>query len=144
MPNSECEETANVLKTLSGGPELLVWFGGEPNFGDAELVSLWLDRTATSYLCIARQSAPGTNGTPKEAIIKFHLTDMIDVVIEGFSHQNVIGGLMLRRAPSKESDLSLHGIGLVYPQHEITLEPCAGAFGTIRASIINISIEPVR
>jgi hypothetical protein len=68
---------------------------------------------------------------------------MIDVTIEGFSHQNVVGGLTLRRAPNKATDPSLKGIGLKDPEFEIALAPCAGAFGTIRASITNISIDAV-
>jgi hypothetical protein len=38
---------------------------------------------------------------------------------------------------------SLYGIGLALGDHEIILEPCAGAFGFIRCSIEMIIISPV-
>jgi len=114
-----------------------------PNFGDGEVVSLTLDREGNSILRVlaTRRDANGDLG---RAIISFHLSDMIDVDIEGFSRQNVIDDLKLRCARDKEIHPSLLGIGLVAPKFEIQLSPCAGAFGKIRASIMNISIETVQ
>lgn len=143
MPqDDEFAQTASILKELPGGSELLAWFGGIPNFGDGEVVSLNLDRAGTSTLRVlaTRRDA---NGISDQAIISFRLSDMIDVAIEGFSHQNVIGGLKLRHAQNEDIHPSLLGIGTVAPKLEIELEPCAGAFGTIRASIVNISVEAV-
>jgi hypothetical protein len=133
-------EIAEILLTLPGGRELLAWFGGVANFGDGELVSLNLDRKGTSSLRVLTMKRDA-NGALKQAIIVFHLTDMIDVSIQGFSHQNIIGGLNLRHAPNRNIDPSLLGIGVVEANLEIQLEPCAGAFGTIRASVSHISIE---
>jgi hypothetical protein len=76
------------------------------------------------------------------AIVTFNLADMIDVAIEGFSHQNVIASLKLGRAPGREIHPSLLGIGAVDSDLEIELEPCAGAFGKIRAKLIGVSFEP--
>jgi hypothetical protein len=68
---------------------------------------------------------------------------MIDLHIEGFSRQNVIGGLNLRRARDQSVHRSLIGIGLARGEVEIELEPCAGAFGFIRCAIEKIAITPV-
>jgi hypothetical protein len=138
----ELRETLEILEKLPGGRELLVWFGGIPNFGDGELLSLSLDRSAVSVLRVLA-TRRGANGDLERAVISFHLSDMIDVAIEGFSHQNVIGDLKLRHARDKETHPSLLGIGVVAPKLEIELEPCAGAFGTIRANIVNICVEAV-
>jgi hypothetical protein len=78
----------------------------------------------------------------KKAIVTFALMNMMDVSVEGFSHQNVIGGLKIHRAPRKQKHPGLFGIGIIDSEHEIELAPCAGAFGTIRATIASISIDP--
>jgi hypothetical protein len=37
MPyDAQRDETVEILAGLPGGPELLAWFGGVPNFGDGE------------------------------------------------------------------------------------------------------------
>ncbi len=68
---------------------------------------------------------------------------MIDVHLDGFSRQNVIGGLRLRRGQDREVHPSLLGQGLVLGEVEIELVPCAGAFGSIRCTIAKIAISPV-
>jgi hypothetical protein len=139
-------KTAEVLEALPGGRELLAWTGGIPNFGDAEVLGLTLDRSGASelrILVISADSAQGASGLFKKAIVTFTLRNMIDVSLEGFGHQNVIGGLKIRRAPAKQKHPSLFGIGIVDSEHEIELAPCAGAFGTIRATIASLSIDPL-
>jgi hypothetical protein len=74
-------------------------------------------------------------------IVSFMLRDVLEVAIQGFSHQNVISGLKIRNASPMQVHPSLIGIGLNLPDHEIELEPCAGAFGTIRATIEAITME---
>jgi hypothetical protein len=143
LENDELKKTVEILEKLPGGPELLAWFGGSLNFGDGEVVSLTLDRGQFSVLRVLAMRRDA-NGDFSRAMISFHLAGMIDVAIEGFSHQNVIDNLKLRPAPDNEIHPSLLGIGLIAPEFEIQLNPCAGAFGIIRASIVNISIEPVQ
>jgi hypothetical protein len=137
------DETTNILQSLPGGPQVLSWFGGRANFGDAEVLNLTLARSGPSLLQIlAFALQPRETHRLKKAVVTFMLTNMIDVAIEGFAHQNVIGGLDLRRAPKKQAHPSLFGIGITDAQHEIELTPCAGAFGTIRATITGVTIEP--
>ena len=141
---SHDNETAEVLEYVSGGRELLAWFGGHPNFGDAEVLCLTLDRSGASKLRILVIGVEhGASRRFKKAIVTFALTNIIDVSLEGFAHQNVIDGLKLRRAPRKQRHPSLYGIGIIDSEHQIELAPCAGAFGTIRATIAGISIDPL-
>lgn len=133
----DLEETTALLSNLPGGPELLEWFDGAPEFGDAEIVSLVLDRVGQSQLSV-RLDRFG-----KRATIAFALQGWIDVAIGGFSHQNVIGGLKLRPAGERQIEAWERGVGCVPGVLEIELEPCFGAYGTIRASIASIVITPL-
>lgn len=133
--------TVEILKELPGGPELLDWFGGDPNFGDSEVIGLSLDRLGPSWLRMAMCKLD-QNSMWQTIVVTLTLKDQIDVSIEGFSHQNVIGDFVIRRA--REGHLAhqnLIGVGIAASEHEIELEPCAGSFGTIRATISSISFE---
>ena len=79
----------------------------------------------------------------KHAVFEFTLRDMIDTYLDGFSHQNVIGGLTLHRAQDQPVHPSLHGTGLTHGEVEIELGPCFGAHGMIRCTIEKIAITPV-
>jgi hypothetical protein len=42
------KESASLLVSVPGGQKLLKWFSGLPNFGDAEIIALNLDRKGPS------------------------------------------------------------------------------------------------
>lgn len=134
---------------LTGGDELLTWFGEVPTFHDAEIISLSLSRTGTSELRI--HGWVMTDGVDpdgyivldKHAVVTFTFTDIMDLQLDGFSRQNVIGGLILQRAtdrgragyyalPEEEGDI------------EIELLPSYGLDGFIRAKRVAISFTPGR
>jgi hypothetical protein len=145
MQDQSLEETISILNEIPGGREVVAWFGGRPEFGDAEVVELRLVRKGRSRLRLAAMVGEGGQheGPPgKYAAFDFSLHDMIDIHLDGFSHQNVIAGLRLRRAPDRAMHPSLSGYGLVPGEVEIELGPCAGAFGTIRCTIAEIAITP--
>jgi hypothetical protein len=140
--NTWSTETAEILQAVPGGAELLEWFGGEPDFGDGEILELSLKVPGLSrFRLVAISSTRSESGNSPRAIITFDLVNMIDVSIEGFAQPNIISGLKLRHANEKNFHPSLLGIGMSAPDHEIELEPCAGAFGIIRASIVAVSFE---
>jgi len=146
MQDESLEETISILNEIPGGREVVAWFGGRPDFGDAEVVELRLVRKGLSRLRMAAVVSEGGKhkGPPfKHAVLDFSLRDMIDVHLDGFSHQNVVGGLILRRAQDRAMHPSLSGHGLVPGEVEIELAPCAGAFGTIRCTVAKIAITPV-
>jgi hypothetical protein len=145
---SALEHTIAVLDEIPGGAEVIEWFGGRPSFRDAEVLDLRLAREGPSVLRVSARSSDrhgGAGPARKDAIFTFVLRDMIDVHLDGFGHQNVIGGLALRRNPVEVEEVhrSLVGIGLVLGDHEIALAPCAGAFGIIRCTIESISMTAV-
>ena len=137
MDDPQMHETAAILRTIPGGNALLDWFRGPPEFGDAEVIELRLDRAGTSLL---RLALTGRDGGPA-ITCTFHLKDMVDVTLQGFSHQNVVRGLYLRHAAKGDVHPTLRGVGLVYADHEIELEPLAGAFGLIRATIERVALS---
>jgi hypothetical protein len=153
MPDSNpeftaLEHTVAILEEVPGGAEAIAWFSGRPHFGDAEILELRLLRKGPSMLRVAAKAGAGPNGAGppfKHAVFAFILSDMVDVHLDGFGHQNVIGGLTLRRNPIEAEEVhgSLVGIGLALGEHEIVLEPCAGAFGSIRCTIASVEVAPV-
>jgi hypothetical protein len=134
-------ETERILAGIKGGPELLEWFGGAATFDDAEVVELQLDRKLPCKLVIDVPWLEGKEG--KFARVTFHLKDVADIRLEGWSHQNVIGKLQIWEAPEINWHPSLLGIGISEPNHLIELEPCAGAFGKIVATILRVEFKSV-
>jgi hypothetical protein len=126
-------ETKRLLATIPGGPELISWFGGTASFHDAEVVRLHLDREGASRLELSV-------GWPSDARVTFILTDWIDANISGFSHQNVIGELLIREPTDREAAIWERGVGMLAGDHEIVLAPIFRANGTIRATISKIEL----
>ncbi len=99
----------HIYDQIPGGQALLDWFGYVPSFHDAEIVGLDLRRTGRA--CCAstissRHTSPSTSKAApivfeKHAVVTFALEDIMDLQLNGFSHQNVIGGLTLRRATDR-------------------------------------------
>lgn len=142
----EFEETISILRGIPGGGEVVAWFGGRPEFGDAEVLELRLVRKGRSRLRLAAMFSEGGkhSGPPfKHAVFDFSLRDLIDVHLDGFGGPNVIGRFALRRPREQALHQSLLGHGSARGEVEIELEPCAGAFGSIRCSIERIAITPV-
>jgi hypothetical protein len=131
----EADETAALLEAVPGGRELLKWFSGAPNFGDAEIIAVHLDRVKPSTLVLEVQSRSGS------AIVTLVLGDWIDVSIRGFSHQNVIGGLVVRRAAEREIAPWEIGVGAIPGAVEIELKPIFGACGIIRATLVSVAVQ---
>ncbi len=142
--------TASIYQAVSGGPDLVSWFGRVPSFHDAEILSLNLRRKGESALCVHGWIMTGEVGQDgyivldKHAVVTFTLEGILDLQLEGFSVQNVIYGLVLRRAvdrPDRRGYLS----GNPLPDDiEIELEHCYGLSGLIRARSVAITFEPGR
>jgi hypothetical protein len=147
MEDETLKETISILNKIPGGPEVIAWFGGHPKFHDAEVLEVRLVRKGRSCLRLAAMvSEVGKHKGPpfKHAVFDFTLRDMIEVHLDRFGHQNVIGEFALRRAHDQALHPSLLGHGPARGEVEIELAPCAGAFGTIRCTIEKIAILPVK
>ena len=139
---SEENQTVDILNTVEGGRELLdllepfrVHERPHPHFGAAQVVSLMLRRQGPSEF-IVHLDLPD-----QSAVVTFSLGDWIDLRVSGFSHQNVIGGLVIRRAGERAIEKWEAGMGCKPGEHEIELQPCFGAYGVIRATLMKVRVQ---
>ena len=138
-----------VYADVPGGEELLAWFEKVPTFHDAEIISLSLSRTGTSELKIhgwIMTDAVDPNGyfvLDKHAVVTFSLDGVKDLQLDGFSHQNVIAGLILQRATNRGRS-GYYAEPKDAQDIEIELLPCYGLNGFIRAQKVRISFVPGR
>ena len=138
----------STYQEVPGGPDLVRWFGEVPSFHDAEILSLHLRRNGQSVLRLHGWIITGEVGhdgylvLDNNAVVTFTLEGILDLQLEGFSAQNVIGDLVLRRAldrPDRRGYLS----GNPLPEDiEIELEHCYGLGGLIRARSVVVTFEP--
>jgi hypothetical protein len=135
-----------IYSTVSGGTELVRWFGQVPSFHDAEILSLHLRRKGQSVLRLHGWINTGEVGQDgyfildRHTIVTFTLNEVVDLQLDGFSIQNVIGGLVLRRAsdrPERRGYFTPHSHDI-----DIELEPCYGLNGFVRARSVCITFEP--
>jgi len=128
-------ETIRVLRSVPGGDRVIAWVNRVPgrrsSFGDMEVVTVSLRRGGKSTIEI------GLEGQPT---FTFHFDDWLDVNLEGFGRQNVLGGLILRPDEPREVRIWELGLGYEYPTVEMVLEPCYGANGVIRGRLLRVEM----
>lgn len=138
---------SNIYHTVQGGSDLLTWFGQVPSFHDAEILSLHLCRKGQSILrlhgwIMGKVGDDGYLVLDRHAVVTFMLEGVMDLQLDGFSHQNVIGGLTLRRAPDRVDRRPYLTLPPLPEDIEIQIEPCFGMDGLIRARSVAITFEP--
>ena len=143
----EYKTQESIYQSISGGPELLAWFGQVPSFHDAEIISLDLNRRKPSKLKIHAWNSSNKIGPDgygileKHAIVTFTIDHVFDLQLDGFSHQNVISNLdifHLRPNPGRERYYSRSPPELSF---EMVLYPCFGLDGIIKCEKISINYQ---
>ena len=138
---------AEIYDAVPGGAELLRWFGQTPSFHDAEILDIHLRRSGRSILRLHGWINTGKVGPDRayvldrHAVVTFELAGVMDLQLDGFSAQNVIGGLTLRRAPGRPERHGYLALAPLPTDVEIELEPCYGLDGRIRARSVSITFE---
>jgi hypothetical protein len=138
----------SIYDAVSGGADLVHGFGQVPSFHDAEILGLQLRRNGPSVLHLHGWINTGEVGQDgyfvldRHAIVTFTLNGVMDLQLDGFSMQNVIGGLVLRRAPDRPERRGYLALDPLPQDIEIELEPCYGVSGLIRARAVSITFEP--
>lgn len=141
------EQDPAIYHEVPGGPEIVRYFGRVPSFGDGEVLDLHLDRDGPSTLrvhgCVMtdRVGPDGTLALEHHAVVTFTLFGVMDLQLAGFSIQNVISGLILRRAPDRPKRRGCLALDPLPQDIEIELEPCYGLDGLIRARSVAITFE---
>jgi hypothetical protein len=128
--------SAAIIGGISGGQELLQWFEGRmPSFHDAEVLALSLDRaTACAILKVhafemtSEVDSRGYFVCTRHVVVTFKLSWISSIELDGFNHQNALGGLKVSRMDDGEIRLDL--------------EPAYGLGGFILAREVEISIAP--
>ena len=148
MTGMASELETSICDIVPGGVDLVRWFGQVPSFHDAEILSLQLSRKAQSVLRLHGWINTGEVGRDgyfvldRHAIVAFTLSEVMDLHLDGFGIQNVIGGLALRRAPDRLERRGYLALDPLPQDIEIELEPCYGLSGLIRARAASITFEP--
>ena len=141
-------QDASIYHEVAGGADLLQWFGQVPTFHDAEILSLDLRRNSESKLRLHGWIVTGEtdrNGLAildRHAVVTFALESLMDLQLDGFSAQNVIAGLFLRRASNEPARRNFLALDPMPQDIEIELEPCYGLSGIIRARSVSITYCP--
>lgn len=121
------------VEEISGATGLYEWFGYWPDFHDAEILSLYLNRSGPSILQIytwdttKEIDARGFYVQRKHAVVEFVLNGMAELDLNGFSCQNVISGLAIERTSSG---------------FRVVLGACYGLAGSLEAETLAFRITP--
>jgi hypothetical protein len=116
----------SAVSELAGVEAVTQWFGGWPNFHDAEVISVFLARKKESVLRVYPYHPQ------KPATVDFILEDLTDVDLNDFNCQNVINSLEVETAIDQNGDR-------VY---RVTLAPCYGMAGRIDAKSLRVELSP--
>ena len=121
------------LKSIPGASELFAWFGYWPNFHDAEIISLVLNRSGASVLSIHtwhttdRVDERGCFIKEKHVVVSIQMEEILDLTLSNFSRQNVIFGLEISK---------------IKKGYRLVLDPRYGLAGSIRARRLSIEVVP--
>lgn len=121
------------IESIPGAQDLHNWFGYWPDFHDAEIIRLHLNRSGPSSLVVhtwrttKRINSKGYNELEKHVMVEFVLNGITDVALEDFSNQNVISSLTVKRTEA--------GFALI-------MAPCYGLSGSVETHGITIRLTP--
>ena len=126
----------DLLNRVSGGHELLEWFGGyAPHFHDAEVLGLTLDRQGATcsvkvhgFQMTKEVDAKGLYVCTKHVVVTFLVGELTELELSDFGSQNALMGLSIARG--------LDG------QFRLELDPANGLSGIIEGRTLEIAIEP--
>jgi hypothetical protein len=129
-----------TLRALPGGPELIAWFGFVPWFHDDEIERLDLVDRGVSKLII-RSSLYGDDVAPRACVVTFAMGEVVELSLEHFYLQNVIGDLHFR--PAARHDGPIYGLMPADSDLEIVVTSSVGLEGRIRCRSIEVSFVEV-
>ena len=124
---------APELEAIEGAQELYDWFGHWPSFHDAEVVSLHLNRVGPSSLVVHTWEMTSQVDDhnyfilAKHVVVEFVLIEVSELELGGFSSQNVVFALDIKKLDEG---------------FRLRLAPCYGLAGTIEAKTVRIHLTP--
>lgn len=137
----EADQRAALL-AITGGEQVLDHFGFTPSFHDAEILRIDLQRGRASLITVHMWKAD-----PSEpSIVDVTIGEVLDLMLEGFSIQNVIGEMSFRRpAPARFERLHQYfPSGRPDQEVEIGMTGIYGIEGFIRGLDVTVSARAAR
>jgi len=119
-------ETPDIGAILYGSEPVIKWFGGWPNFHDAEIIHLKLARSGESVLRIYPYYPE------KPAPVDFILNAVTDLELADFSSQNVIFSLQIETVTDQTKQNAVR----------LTLVPCYGLSGWLDGRRVRVELVP--
>ena len=123
----------NAIHEVPGADALFQWFGYWPDFHDAEVLEIDLNRSGSTRVFVHTFEMSNQVGECgcyvclKHVIISFLLEGLKTIQLQRFNHQNVVSEVALVR--TKQG-------------FQLFLEQCSGVAGSLTAERISIEIEP--
>lgn len=114
--------TETISQQIPGSDSIHAWFGYWPDFHDAEILELHLNRTGLSWIKIYAWTM-----TNKTAVVTFFFEKLSDVELSDFSQQNVISGLTISRSDN---------------EIRLTMSPCYGLSGFLQGIVTKVELSP--
>ncbi len=129
-----------ALRAMPGGPALIEWFGFIPWFHDDEIERLELSDKGASRL-VVRSNVYSDLISARACRVTLTFSDIVDIQLEHFYRQNVIGALRFRRAVPHDGPV--YGRMPEGGDIEMVIESILGLGGTIRCAEVAISLEEI-
>ncbi len=126
LKNPRMATDDDVAVRLQGSDAVKQWFGGWPNFHDAEVINLNMARSGVSVLRVYPYYPD------KPASVDFILEEITDVELADFSRQNVIFSLMIEEVIDQTKRKAIR----------LILGPCYGLAGRIDAKRVRVQLLP--
>lgn len=131
-----------ALEAMPGGAQLMAHLGFTPSFHDAEIVRLDLQRGKPSLLSLQTWKVDQSD----RIVVDIAMGTVIDLMLDGFSAQNVVGEVRLELpAPPREDRVNMYfPSGRLAEEVEIGLGDIYGISGFIRCLDVSLSFRPLR
>lgn len=131
----------NSWRAIPGGEALIAYFGHVPFFHDGEITQVVLNRRSASAISIHIWGMMDIVPV-KHAVVTLLIDDIIDLELENFSPQNVIGDLIVRPLPQREDRSGYYPRSQLESDVEIEFVPIYGLSGIIRAGSVSLTFVP--
>jgi hypothetical protein len=130
-------------RDLAGAIEVAEQLGREPNFGDAEILSLAVERKGRGRLVVGLAADQVRSGTkPLEgAVVVFSLDGISDLMLVGFQGQNVLDALTITKVSGAVvPHTSISGWKQISAL-KLNLTPILGLGGFLLADRISVRLD---
>lgn len=128
-------------RAIPGGDALIAYFGHIPMFHDGEITQVVLNRLSTSTISIHIWGTDDFDPV-RHAVVTLSIDDIIDLQLENFSPQNVIGDVIIRPLPQRDDRRPFYYRDWKESDVEIEMFAIFGLNGIVRAGSVSVAFVP--